>query len=409
MRALLLACLALALAVPAAAQDAPAWRAVDASTGRISDLAGMEQLAADFPNSGSVRLRLLTAQLVEGDKEAALESLRWLNLHHYSLSAAAREQMYRLFGDDYRQRAQALVEAVPLIVAASTVIAEVPPDAGLVESVISPVPGEVLIVSSISEKTLFIQAGGEAWERADINGVGDLSGMVADQDRNIGWIAAGNVDGSSDDKALFSGLIRKGSGVESSTLIPAPEGVTLSDLSLDPDGTVFASDPMGGGVYRVAPGATTLERVIAPGTFRSPQGSAVSADGERLYISDYRYGLAFVDLASGKVSRLGSDVPVILDGVDGLWLHSGELIAVQNGTSPMRISAFKLSEEGTRIVSSRVLERAHPEWTEPLGGSIAGDALIYVGTGQWDRYDSGKLRPGVEAIPTQIRRLPLEH
>ena len=80
---------------------------------------------------------------------------------------------------------------------------------------------------------------------------------------------------------------------------------------------------------------------------------------------------------------------------------------MQNGTSPMRISAFELSENGMRVIGHRVLEQAHSEWTEPLSGSIDGDALIYVGNGQWDRYFEGELKEGMEALPTQIRRLPL--
>jgi len=42
-----------------------------------------------------------------------------------------------------------------------------------------------------------------------------------------------------------------------------------------------------------------------------------------------------------------------------------------------------------------------------LSGSIDSDALIYVGNGQWDRYIEGELKEGMEALPTQIRRLPL--
>ena len=187
----------------------------------------------------------------------------------------------------------------------------------------------------------------------------------------------------------------------------APEGVALSDLAVGQGGAVFASDPIGGGIYTIAADAATIETLMEPGTFRSPQGLAASTDGQRLYVSDYRYGLAIVDLGSGTVSRLRSEVPVLLDGVDGLWLHEGELIAVQNGTSPMRISALRLSADGMRIIGHRVLEQAHSQWTEPLGGNIVHGDLIYVATGQWDRYEAGALREGVEAIPTQIRGLPL--
>ena len=73
----------------------------------------------------------------------------------------------------------------------------------------------------------------------------------------------------------------------------------------------------------------------------------------------------------------------------------------------MRIRAFELSEDGTRIISARTLEQAHSGWTEPLGGSVADDALVYVATGQWDRYIAGELREGIQPNPTEIRRLPL--
>ena len=65
MRALA-AALVLALAAPLGAGELPAWRAVDAATGAIADVAGLEQLARDFPDSTSVRLRLFNAQLAAG-------------------------------------------------------------------------------------------------------------------------------------------------------------------------------------------------------------------------------------------------------------------------------------------------------------------------------------------------------
>jgi hypothetical protein len=170
---------------------------------------------------------------------------------------------------------------------------------------------------------------------------------------------------------------------------------------------VYASDPQQGGVYSAGTTARQLAELIAPGTFRSPQGLATSADNTKLYVSDYRYGIAVIDLETREVSRLASNIPVILDGVDGLWRFGNELIAVQNGTSPMRISAFELSKDGMRVIGHRILEQAHSEWTEPLSGSIDGDALIYIGNGQWDRYFEGELKPGMEALPTEIRRLPL--
>ncbi|HSF13465.1 MAG TPA: hypothetical protein VLA50_10890 [Erythrobacter sp.] len=404
----LLAALAFVLCAPLDAQDLPAWRAVDALTGQIEDIAGLEQLARDFPDSTSVRLRLLNAQLAAQQGEAALTSLSWLAERGHVFSERARAQIPQVIGPDYAVRASAILPAQAPVIVASDVAATVPAEAGLVESVLSPVPGEVFLVTSITEQTVYLRSPDGSWTRGDIAGANDLSGIAADDIRNLGWIASGNLDGSEERDQGQSGLIRKVASRAETVMLAAPDGVTLSDLAVGPDGAVYASDPMGGGIYTVVPDARQISELIAPGTFRSPQGLAVSEDGRRLYISDYRYGLAVLDIAIGAVSRLASDVPAALDGVDGLWRHGNQLIAIQNGTSPMRISAFTLSDDGNRIIGHRVLEQAHPEWTEPLGGSIADSALYYVATGQWDRYDKGVLREGMTAQPTVIRRLSLE-
>ena len=353
-----------------------------------------------------MRLRLLNAQLGESDIEAVLASLRWLKDRGYVFSETAQSQIPRLVGEDYAEAAAALLLAQPNVVASSENVANVPAEAGLVESILVSQDGASFIATSITAHSVLTKVGDAPWSATPINRASDLSGIVTEPDGARAWIASANLDDSDEEEPLFTGLIGLSKVYDVARFVAAPEGVAVSDLAIAPDSTVYASDPLGGGVYFKQQGRGLYE-FIAPGTFRSPQGLAVSADGRRLYLSDYRYGLAVVDLETRAVSRLESDVPAILDGVDGLWLHQGELIAIQNGTSPMRISAFALSEDGTRITAARVLEQAHPDWTEPLGGSIAGGALYYVATGQWDRYDQGRLRDGMEAIPTQIRRLPL--
>ena len=408
MRALA-AALALVLAAPVGAEALPAWRPVDATTGQIADVAGLEQLARDFPDSVSVRLRLLRAQLAAGNTDAALESLSWLEARGHVFGEASQAQIPELIGPAHADAARGLLRSKAEALQASQAVATVPPEAGVVESLYLPEGSKgVYIATSITRKMTFMATAQGGGPMNIPDGADDLSGVVETVDRREVWLASSNIDGSIDDKPGFSGLIGFIKDQKGPTRIPAPDGVSVSDLAAGADGTIYASDPMGGGVYFKPRTARDLSTLVAPGTFRSPQGMAVSADAKRLYVSDYRYGLAVIDLASGAVSRLVSDVPAALDGIDGLWLHKGELIAIQNGTSPMRISAFRLSEDGSRITGHRILEQAHPEWTEPLGGSIADGVLYYVATGQWDRYDKGTLREGMAAIPTVIRRLPLE-
>ncbi len=399
--------LLLIAAAPAAAQEPPQWRPVDAATGQIRDVEALEVLASDFPDSGSVRLRLLQAQLSEGEMDSVLVSLAWLKERGYVFSEAAQAQIPNLVGEAQAEAARALLLTQAGVIEASDLVATVPAEAGLIESVAARGADRFFFASSITQNAIFFTDFEGNWIEFAPEGASDLTGMGDDFTRQTAWVASGNVDGSEDDDPLFNGLIGFNQNFSAPILVQAPEGVVVSDIVVASNGTIYASDPIGGGLYRKTPGSEVLETLIEPGTLRSPQGLAVSEGGTQLYISDYRYGLAIVDTDNGTVSRLDSDVPVLLDGTDGLWLRNGELIAVQNGTSPMRISAFTLSEDGTRIIAARVLEQAHSEWTEPLGGSISGDALIYVGTGQWDRYDKGELREGMEAIPTQIRRLPL--
>ncbi len=404
----LAAALALVLATPVAAQGQPAWRSVDAATGQIADLAGLEQLARDFPDSTSVRLRLFNAQLEAGEGEAALASLAWLRERGHVFGARAQAQIPELIGAAHAEAARALLIRAPEVLAASTIADEVEAEAGLIEGLFVLPTGRIMMVSSVSRRSVFIKLPGLVWAETPLPSANAVSGLAMAADGKTFWIASANIAGAPDDPERFTGLIGLKGFARDSLHIPAPAGVAVSDLTVGPDGTVYASDPIGGGIYQTRPGARTLETLIAPGTLRSPQGLAVSADGTRLYVSDYRYGLAVIDLASGSVKRLASDVPVALDGIDGLWRYGSELIAVQNGTAPMRIVGLRLSPEGTRITARRVLEQAHPEWTEPLGGSIALGTLYYVGNGQWERFDKGAPKPDAPPLPTQIRRLPLD-
>lgn len=407
-----LASVMLFLAAPAVAQECQPWRAVDADTGQIREVEGLRKLAEDFPDSSSVRLRLLNAQLGEGDVDGLLNSLRWLKERGYVFTETARSQIPELVGAENADAARALLLPNAEPVEASVVVATAPAEAGLVEGVFviegTANEGEYsMIVTSVTGNSTHVYEPGAGWIEAPVPGANDLSGIVGEPDDSMGWVASSNIDESDDPKPLFTGLIGLRGSFQNPILVPAPEGAVLSDITIGADFTLYASDPLNGGLYRKPRGATGVEVFVEPGTFRSPQGLALSDDGTHLFVSDYRYGLARVELASGSIERITSDIPAILDGVDGLWLHRGELIAVQNGTSPMRISAFTLSDDGRRIVGARTLEQAHPGWTEPLGGSVAGDALYYVATGQWDRYVKGV--PAVEKppIPTDIRRLPL--
>ena len=402
--------------VPVAAEAPPPatlppqpWRGVDATTGQIADVEGLEELGEDFPNSSSVRLRLLNAHIAAEQWPAALGMGERLVAEGYAFSPAAREYLTGIVQTGVIPGWLGLAERNGEPVTASDVAAEISDGALLPEAVLYDPANDRLLVTTIVSRGLFVRDGQEDWRQVPIAGAGSLGGIALDERRGLVWLGSGVVDPTPEPETAFRGMI----AVDRSTLevrrrVAVPADATISDIAVGPDGTVYGSDPIGGGVWTATLTDTAMTPLIAPGTFRSPQGLAVRPDGRSLFVSDYRYGLAVVTLPSRQVYRVQSEVPALLDGVDGLWLHGNELVVVQNGLSPHRIVAFELGGGIGTIIGQRVLEAANPGWTEPLGGAITAGALYYIGNGSWDLFgEGGALNEGAELRQTQVRRLDL--
>ncbi len=396
---------------------AAVWRKVDAETGKIADLAGLQELAEAFPDSSSVRLRLLRRHARTKNIAGAVKEAMWLAERGYSFSDAARAQILEMAGDTaIAAKLGSMLDRNSGPIAASSLAATIPADALLVEGVaIDPQTGSLDATSVVSRK-LHRQSADGSWGVKDLSRNGrlepqSLSGIAFDPSGTHRWIAAGALGMTPKEGTYHVGAYHTERHAETTTIsrLRAPKDVNLSDVTVADSGTAYFSDPVGGGVYFAEPSYRYINTLIEPGQFRSPQGLATSTDSSKLYISDYRYGLGVFDFQTMSVHRLSAQAPMILDGIDGLWRYGNRLIAVQNGTNPMRIVSIELSPDGMSATNLTVLEQAHPAWSEPLGGSIHDGALYYVANGQWDRFGKGgALNPDKPPIPTQIRRLPLD-
>ena len=74
-------------------------------------------------------------------------------------------------------------------------------------------------------------------------------------------------------------------------------------------------------------------------------------------------------------------------GIDGLYRHGNELIAIQNGIRPHRVVAFTLSADGRSVVSSRTLVSNLVEFDEPTLGVVHKDDFYFVANSHWNRFD----------------------
>jgi hypothetical protein len=397
-----------AIVAPAEATDAPPWRPVDAGTGRIVDIDGLAALAADFPDSASVQRRLLSAGIREQDATTARRALQRLEAMGYALSPAAFDALAPVIGDAEAQAASARAEPLRHQAGVSAVFAEVPADRRLIEGLAWDSVRNRLYLSSVVDRRLYRMDGGGSTAVNGLDG-GSLAGLAIDEPRQLLWVASGVVEQTPDPEGAFRGLI----ALDLASTVPvkrvaAPDGVSLSDIGLAPDGSVFASDPLGGGLYRLRPGAEEIEVLVAPGRLRSPQGIAVHPSGHWLYVADYAYGIAIVDTGSGAVTRLAAPEPMMLDGIDGLYWFDGGLVGIQNGTSPMRIVRISLGRTGSVATGLTVVEANHPDWGEPTNGQVVVNDLLYISRPQWERFGPGGKLKGSEPLrPNPIRATPL--
>lgn len=181
----------------------------------------------------------------------------------------------------------------------------------------------------------------------------------------------------------------------------------LGDMSVGPNGTVVVSDGADGGVYMVPPGTDSLETLVAPGIFRSPQTPALLTDG-RVLIADYSLGLAVIDPSTRQPTWLRHADTVALNGIDGMVLAGWDLYAVQNGVSPERVVHFALAGNFNRVVGWSVIERGAPWLGEPTHAVIVGRTLYFIANSGWDRFGSdGAIEHAAAKAPTIARvRLP---
>lgn len=190
--------------------------------------------------------------------------------------------------------------------------------------------------------------------------------------------------------------------------IEGPRGSALGDMVLTADGDVIVSDGNEGGVYRVAAKGRALEHLDG-GDFISPQTPAMHPDGKHIFVPDYVRGIGLLEVATRRVRWLPMEGKFALNGIDGLYFDRGTLIAVQNGTSPERVVAFKLDPTLTRIESEKIIERSTATLGDPTHGVVIDGDFYYIANSGWDAIDDhGNMKPDAKPSPSRVMRVSLK-
>lgn len=190
-----------------------------------------------------------------------------------------------------------------------------------------------------------------------------------------------------------------------------PGALQLNDVAVAPNGDVYASDSQSGAIWKIdtKPGSTAKPQAfVAAGTLGGSNGLVVAPDGKTLYVA-HSTGLVRVDTETGKVDRLVPPPRDTVAAIDGLYLHKGDLVGIQNITSPGRVIRIRLNDKGTEIERVDTLQSHHnPLFSQPTTGAISGNAIFVLGTTQLPRFNAkGEIENVGELKHPLVVRVPL--
>jgi hypothetical protein len=209
---------------------------------------------------------------------------------------------------------------------------------------------------------------------------------------------------------LASGKLQKRYDVPlPAATIPAGERErVLGDMTVAPNGDVYASEGDAGAVYAIRHDRDVLETLVPEGIFPSPQTPAITPDGRRLLVADYVRGIGVIDLATRAVTWMPHPYDVAVSGIDGLYLSGASLLAVQNGTQPNRVIRLDLDPSLSRILRWEPLESGSAGLGVPTHGTLVGKDFYFLANSGWDQLaDDGSLKPGGKLTSATVLRIAL--
>jgi hypothetical protein len=250
--------------------------------------------------------------------------------------------------------------------------------------------GEILAVDLTGKTSAFIAPN-------DDNGLFGVFSLLVDPARNAFYVGSTAIPSykkfdttTFGQGGIFQFELSTGKFVKKFPIPFDGKAHVISAMAVAPSGEVYATDAATNAIYQLRAGKLNL-------LFQSPElvsvrGVAVTDDHKFLYISDYERGLFVASLERSEVRQLVA-VNQNFGGIDGVYSYKNQIIAIQNGTSPMRVLRASLGGQGVSGV--KPLEANKADLQFPTFGTLKGNQLYFIANSQRDYYDgNGKIVPG---------------
>jgi hypothetical protein len=183
----------------------------------------------------------------------------------------------------------------------------------------------------------------------------------------------------------------------------------LNDVAVAPGGKLYASDSAAGAVYEIEVEGRVRE-IIPPDYLRGVNGIAVGTDPGKVYAA-ISTGIVVIDPATSKYVRLPVPKRESVAAIDGLYWWQGQLIGVQNVTSPGRVILMTLAPDGNSITKvETLLSHHHPALDEPTTGAVTEYGFYLLAGTQVSRLNrQGRIEGENSLDPPTVLRVALPH
>jgi hypothetical protein len=389
--------------------SAPA--ADDAAAAARASLARFQSLRKERPNDGILIFYEAIVRLRLGEKDAAFGLLRSLKGRKLGLVPARGVGFDEVWDDPEFAAIRKTLADEEARTPDSPIAFRLDDPKLIPEGIAYDAKSERFFIGSIAQRKIIVTAG--KGETRDFSGpddkLDDILGLTVDAAGAHLYAVSTNGFEESAKTERRNAVVRY--DLESGRLLdrfPAPAAAQLNDLTVAPDGTLYATDSASGTIFRKKPAEKSLTPLGEKGALRGANGIALAPDGA-LYVT-LSTGIARVDTTGGEPTRLPQPDTVVTGGIDGLYWHDGDLLGIQNSTNPGRVVRIALADKGTRIAGATVLQsHHHPAFVEPTTGAIGHGALNVIGNSYVGHYqpdgtiqDVGELKgAAIVAVPLQ--------
>jgi tetratricopeptide (TPR) repeat protein len=366
---LLAAVLVVLLALPALAQQDPeaARRTIDA----------IEGLLKQRPGDATLYFYLARFRAVLGERDAAIAALEKVAELGDGFLPPPADGFETLWDDPAFKAVYARLEAKLPRLDFAPVAFEMVDKTMLPEGIAYDAPSRAFFIGSIPQGRIFrVGEGNAISEFAGVSAHLDyVLGLAVDAPRRVLYAVSTSALTTAGEKNRKNAVVAF--DVDSRKLLQrydVPAAQQLNDVTIARGGRVFTSDSASGAIYEIAvKGPGGPRELVPPNVLRGSNGIAASPDGTRLYVA-HSTGLSVVDVSTREVKRVANETRESVAAIDGLYEYHGDLIGVQNVTTPGRVILISLSRNGESVSRVRtLLSHHHNALDEPTTGAVAGD------------------------------------